>query len=82
MTVVHYQPIVQSHAAKRAIGRLADHLSDNKESVLIMTKQQRYDEKMRGLGLVVARVWLLPKTKAKVLQLQAEDKKKAAGAAK
>lgn len=79
---MHYQPIIQSHAAKRAIRRLADHLSDNKESVLIMTKQKRYDEKMRGLGLVVARVWLLPKTKAKVLQLQAEDKKKAAGEAK
>jgi hypothetical protein len=47
-----------------------------------MTKQQRYDEKMRGLGLVVARVWLLPETKVKVLQLQAEDKKKAAGAVK
>jgi hypothetical protein len=47
-----------------------------------MTKQQRYDEKMRSLGLVVARVWLLPETKEKVLQLQAEDKKKAAGVVK
>ena len=47
-----------------------------------MTKEQAYKKRLRDSGLKPLTVWLLPKTKVKVLQLQAEDKKKAAGAAK
>jgi hypothetical protein len=47
-----------------------------------MTKQQAYTKKMKAAGLKYTTAWLLPETKVKVLQLQAEDKKKATGEAK
>jgi hypothetical protein len=46
------------------------------------TKEQTYREKMKAAGLVWSSIWHLPENKQKILQLQSEDKKKAAGEAK